>query len=206
MPIKAISGAVTQRLIDDSMADALHRHSELSASDGTPNPAMVVDATGQVGIGIDVPSTKLDVNGDIWSNPQEASANASFHFRNNGAYRGSFGYIAATGNIWIGTSGNGITGLSVNEATLGLNTIAPGRTLDINVGAATGGIRITYNDADGAAANYVDLLVDSAGKLTITPTGAAVILGGGLILPSSDPLVAGAWWDNAGTLTKSTGS
>jgi len=38
-------------LRDDSMADALHRHSELSASDGTPNPAVYVDTDGQVLIG-----------------------------------------------------------------------------------------------------------------------------------------------------------
>jgi len=42
-------------LVNDSMADALHRHSELSASDGTPNPALSVDATGQVGIGTTTP-------------------------------------------------------------------------------------------------------------------------------------------------------
>jgi len=28
---------------------------------------------------------------------------------------------------------------------------------------------------------------------------------GGIIFPTSDPAVAGAWWDNAGTLTKSSG-
>jgi len=31
-------------LVDDSMADTLHRHSELSASDGSPNPALTVSA------------------------------------------------------------------------------------------------------------------------------------------------------------------
>ncbi|MCR4338526.1 MAG: hypothetical protein NUW01_01425, partial [Gemmatimonadaceae bacterium] len=35
-------------LRDDSMADALHRHSELSASDGTPNGHFSVGATGDV--------------------------------------------------------------------------------------------------------------------------------------------------------------
>ncbi len=35
-------------LTDNSMADALHRHSELSASDGTPDQALVVDATGNI--------------------------------------------------------------------------------------------------------------------------------------------------------------
>jgi hypothetical protein len=40
-------------LLNDGMADALHRHSELSASDGDPNPALAVDAAGKVGIGSD---------------------------------------------------------------------------------------------------------------------------------------------------------
>lgn len=52
-------------LIGDVMADALHRHSELSASDGTPNPALQVDASGNVGIGITIPLSPLDVVGNI---------------------------------------------------------------------------------------------------------------------------------------------
>ena len=52
-------------LTDDSMADTLHRHSELSASDGTPNVALQVDIAGNVGIGVTDPAQKLDVNGII---------------------------------------------------------------------------------------------------------------------------------------------
>ena len=37
-------------LVDDSMVDALHRHSELSASDGTPNAAIKLDAFGDMNI------------------------------------------------------------------------------------------------------------------------------------------------------------
>lgn len=48
-------------LVDDSMADALHRHSELSASDGTPNKAVQVDASGQMGVGV-VPNYDLEIN------------------------------------------------------------------------------------------------------------------------------------------------
>jgi len=51
-------------LTNDSMSDTLHRHSELSASDGTPDQALVVDATGQVGIGTAAPTVELDVTGD----------------------------------------------------------------------------------------------------------------------------------------------
>jgi hypothetical protein len=43
--------------------------------------------------------------------------------------------------------------------------------------------------------------VDTSGNLTVSGT-----INGPIIYPSTDPLIAGAWWDNAGTLTKSTGS
>ena len=50
-------------LTDNSMADALHRHSELSASDGTPDQAVVVDAIGQMGIGTATPQKDLHIQG-----------------------------------------------------------------------------------------------------------------------------------------------
>ena len=55
------TGAELDDLTDNSMADTLHRHSELSASDGTPDRALVVDATGNVGIGTTAPGAKLDI-------------------------------------------------------------------------------------------------------------------------------------------------
>ena len=42
------TGAELDTLSDDSMADALHRHSELSASDGDPDACVQVNATGEV--------------------------------------------------------------------------------------------------------------------------------------------------------------
>jgi len=50
-------------LVGDGMVDSLHRHSELSASDGTPNPALSVDAAGYVGIGTTGPEDKLTLDG-----------------------------------------------------------------------------------------------------------------------------------------------
>ncbi len=41
-------------LTDNSMADTLHRHSELSANDGTPDQALTVDAMGRVNISYDL--------------------------------------------------------------------------------------------------------------------------------------------------------
>ena len=81
------TGAELNTLTDNSMADALHRHSELSASDGTPDRALTIDAAGKVSISNDLkvdtdllfvdispgrvginqpnPATVLDVVGDI---------------------------------------------------------------------------------------------------------------------------------------------
>jgi hypothetical protein len=54
--------------------------------------------------------------------------------------------------------------------SLGLGTTAPDKKLEIN--SATGDcLRLTYNDNNGSATNYVDLLVSSDGNLTITPSG-----------------------------------
>jgi len=50
--VQGVTQAEFNTLTNDSMADALHRHSELSASDGSPNPALSVDASGNVGIGL----------------------------------------------------------------------------------------------------------------------------------------------------------
>jgi len=48
-----ITSAELETLSDNSMADTLHRHSELSASDGTPDAEVRLNATGGVGVGID---------------------------------------------------------------------------------------------------------------------------------------------------------
>ncbi len=53
------------KLINNSVADTLHRHSELSASDGTPDPALSVDANGNVGIGTVSPQQLLHINNSI---------------------------------------------------------------------------------------------------------------------------------------------
>jgi hypothetical protein len=56
---------------------------------------------------------------------------------------------------------------------LGLGTTAPDKQLEIN--SATGDcLRLTYNDSNGSAANYVDYAVTSGGDGTITPSGGDV--------------------------------
>jgi hypothetical protein len=44
--------------------------------------------------------------------------------------------------------------------------------------------------------------VDASGNLENNGTASPAK---GVIFPTSDPGIAGAWWDNAGTLTKSAG-
>ena len=56
------TGAELNTLTDNSIADTLHRHSELVASDGAPDPALTVDADGQVGIGTTTPGARLTVS------------------------------------------------------------------------------------------------------------------------------------------------
>ena len=53
---------------------------------------------------------------------------------------------------------------------MGLGTTAPDKKLEIN--SSTGDcLRLTYNDSNGTAVNYTDILVSSGGNLSITPSG-----------------------------------
>ena len=57
-----------------------------------------------------------------------------------------------------------------SNSLMGLGTTAPDKKLEIN---STSGdcLRLTYNDSNGSATNYVDFLVSSGGNLSITPSG-----------------------------------
>jgi UDP-3-O-[3-hydroxymyristoyl] glucosamine N-acyltransferase len=58
---------------------------------------------------------------------------------------------------------------------LGVGTNAPDKQVEIN--NATGDcLRLTYNDANGSATNYVDFSVSSDGKLTLNSSGDEVII------------------------------
>lgn len=73
-------------------------------------------------------------------------------------------------SIKITINGNGNTGFL---------TILPDKAVEIN--HPTGqNLRLTYNDADGSATNYVDLLTTSGGDLAITPSGGDVDVDGTL--------------------------
>lgn len=63
--------------------------------------------------------------------------------------------------------------LSATDTYIGINTTSPDRHLEIN---DDGGecLRLTYNDANGTAANYSDFLVGATGDLTITASGGDI--------------------------------
>lgn len=64
-----------------------------------------------------------------------------------------------------------------NTGKLGISTTAPDRRLEVNDTANQ--LRLTYNDADGSAASYADFSVNSAGNLSIAPSGGKLGLGTG---------------------------
>lgn len=76
-----------------------HYHSSLAASDGDPNPALSVDASGNVGIGIAAPETKLHIKA-------ASGASGGFYLTTNDYVSGvsgsglSIGFGAASGNTY----------------------------------------------------------------------------------------------------------
>ncbi len=61
----------------------------------------------------------------------------------------------------------------VTTGSLGINSSSPSKQVEIN--SATGDcLRLTNNNSTGTALNYTDILVNSTGELTITPSGGSV--------------------------------
>lgn len=75
-------------------------------------------------------------------------------------------------------SSRGAEGLRIiNSGSVGIGTTGPDRQLEIN-NASGNNLRLTYNDSNGSATNYVDFLTSSSGNLTIVPvTGGNVTVG-----------------------------
>ena len=107
----ALANANFVSLTDNSMADTLHRHSELSASDGTPDRALVVDAAGNVGIGTTAPGAgyKLDVAGVV--NAYSVKVNGTAVMSGTGT----------TNSIAVWTSTSQIGDSSITETSTKIN-------------------------------------------------------------------------------------
>jgi len=158
----------------------------------------VVTAAGNVGIGTTNPSQKLSVSGGsiivtgggsmlVDTNGTSlmvgTGSNTSASIGVSGS-RAFFGYdgvnavvqgVAAKGikfNVNNGAFGSG-TAMTIDTAgNVGIGTTAPGKVLEVNLGTSSA-LRLTYNDADGSAATYMDTTVSSVGLITLTAVGSA---------------------------------
>jgi len=175
-------------LTGDVMADAQHRHSELSASDGTPNPALQVDAAGNVGIGTTEPETKLDVF-DTLANTPNIRIGASNTAISRGDMIGQYSFTAvdtswsplrfntgAIKNIAYNdnaTAGWGSSGTADLEgAGLGFYVIK-----DVSARAMSEAVRIDYNGNVGIGTTVPTSKLHVVG-LPIYANNAAAVAGG----------------------------
>lgn len=78
-----------------------------------------------------------------------------------------------------------------NGGEIGIGTTAPDAALEIN--SATGdNLQLTYNDANGSAANYATFQVSSSGDLTIAPSGSDTSVTGRLASTATSVTIAAA--------------
>jgi len=145
------TGAELDTLTDNSMADTLHRHSELVASDGSPDPALSVDATGNVGIGTTGPDSQLEIKGasnsklklnrDGWVGGEEN--NIMFEHNGNAVYMAKIGSwvegAASSVALRFYTATGGVVSENMvirGSGNVGIGTISPDYELDVagNIG------------------------------------------------------------------------
>ena len=104
-------------------------------------------------------------------------------------------------------SNNSVIATYTASGNVGIGTTAPDKAVEIN--SATGAnLRLTYNDANGSAANYADFSTSSSGDLTIAPSGGdtnitgALNVSGDVILSKT---ITAPGTTGAQTINKSTG-
>jgi len=161
------TGAELETLTDDSMADTLHRHSELSASDGSPDQALVVDAIGQVGIGTPSSQGILHVDDGLGSDGTAKGPNENVIFE------------GANMNVRVVGDDGGNWGVAVTLDQVDLsngtdfeNTWGMIRRTNGD-GAGGGDLRFTYGTNVDPAVNSVVIALGTNGDVHIQPVGTA---------------------------------
>ena len=135
---------------DGSMvaAPATHTHSELVASDGSPEPALSVDTVGFVGIGDSSPSRQLDVNAgtaNIAARFVSTDANVEIEFLDSttGANPPSIMIVADDMYLRVGNANR----IKVESGgNIGINTASPLAKLHVDQSSTTAAIPVLYLD------------------------------------------------------------
>ena len=175
------TGTELNTLTDDSMADTLHRHSELSASDGTPDAAVAMDALGNMIInnnlaygsktagGTPFVIFRLDGSDVLQMGDTENVVNVDLRAKDNILF--SWGGIVL-GMILQNTTGN-----------VGINTITPDTKLQVVGDVKFGDDNTNYVTVDttgnmvfvgGAGLPFAEIYCqNSASTLTIATAGKA---------------------------------
>lgn len=142
-------------LTNNSIVNTLHRHSELVASDGSPDPALSVDASGRVGIGTTSPVEFLDVIGAV---------------KIGNTTNTNTGTLRWTGSDFEGRIPSGWVSLT----GVGIGGVPTSRTLTIQ---GTGAIDVSPATAQDLSANrsWTVTHVDTSSQASVDNSGATVI-------------------------------
>ena len=205
------TGTELTSLADNSIVNTLHRHSELVASDGAPDPALTVNASGYVGIGTTAPgtlsyTTPPTLTGKILHLNNGASGVVRMVVEGTAAYLHlvdqDAGADAKTATL---VHGGGVVRLSVNsddntgwqfpgivmnttDGNVGIGTTAPTAKLDVYSGTDrmmfNGNINI-YSDSN--AGIYLRDTDGSPVGVQINPHGNSYFNGGNVGIGTTNP-------------------
>ncbi|OYT63177.1 hypothetical protein B6U67_03325 [Methanosarcinales archaeon ex4484_138] len=154
-----------ESLTDNSVVDTLHRHSKLVASDGSPDPALSVDKTGNVGIGTSEPKNKLQIAGDLtigvnihragkirlWQEPKNDDEYAS-HAIGTEAFHNVYGagkqYVNSIGHKFYRGGGELIAQIGVGGRGKPANRMNSYFTGNVGIGTANPSEKLTISEGD----------------------------------------------------------
>jgi len=137
------TGAELNTLTDNSIANTLHRHSELVASDGAPDPAVTIAANGYMGVGIAAPLRVIHT---------QNGSNAFRMDRTDLTY-GPWvlmirnpGLVVASSWVFGPSNIGGSTGDAFSIVDFGTAVAGVGGTARLTVTKTTGNVGLSVND------------------------------------------------------------